>query len=106
MLNPYIIAGALLLSAATGVQGYRMGADSNEAKHVAAVARLQRDLFQTADRLSATSAALESFRAEQTQIAMEAEDAASADPDAANRRPSPDSLLRLKQRWRAGNTAP
>jgi len=75
-MNPYLIIAALLLAAATGAQGYRMGSAANEARHTAA------DLAQAEARAAAQSRIL---AAEQTArlLNQALEDQAYAEPDLA-----------------------
>ncbi len=54
-VTPYILAGSLALAALTGIQGYRMGAAGNEARHI----------------LEASEAAEKSNRAERDRLAAE-----------------------------------
>lgn len=100
-LAPYAIAiaAAFAACALSGVQGYRMGSAATEARYAAATAALQQRLFTAAESQSRLAAELEQWRASQSTRAMEAEDAARADPDAGNRRPGAASLRRLEIRW-------
>ena len=60
------MVGSLLLAAATGIQGYRMGVQSNEARHVLEMSRaadkanlLERDRLAAEKQASLLSQALE-----------------------------------------------
>ena len=77
MIKPWIIlcaaAGYLAFGSVAGIQGYRMGAATNEARHVAASLAAAR---ATAARQSAILSAERDAR----QFAIDQEDAAHAEP--------------------------
>jgi hypothetical protein len=89
----------------THLWSFQAGKATERAAHVAETQKLQRDLFDVADRASEDAAALDALRRETEQAQMEFEDEARRDPDAALRVPGPDSLRRLETLWqRAGAT--
>ena len=97
-----ITAGAALaIAGAAYAYGRHDGRALAMAAQARATAALQARLFDTADKLSVASAAIEAARTVQETLAMEIEDAARADPDAAIRRPDARSLQRLATRWGA-----
>lgn len=71
------------------------------AEQIEATAELQARIDEAAENLTRVNAALLIARAERHQTAKEVEDETRADPAAADRRPSPDSLRRLERRWGA-----
>jgi hypothetical protein len=107
-LKACAIAGAvvLVMVGAAGVKGYWMGEAAEAARWSEARAKLQDDLFAAAEQHSRAAAELAQERADRETLAMEFEDAARADPSAADRRPSPDSLRRLENLWRSARGTP
>lgn len=102
-MNPWFIVGALIGSLAVGIVGYRMGAASNEAKHVAAMAAQQKAVLvesETArkreeDRLAALAV--------NQALAQALEEQAYADPAVIADCMPASSRLRLEARVRAAN---
>ena len=100
-MTPWAISAALAAIIAVGAGGYVKGgwdgAARCEARHAVAAAKLQRELFTAADRMSEQAAEIETFRATQALLIEDLENAANADPGAC--RLSDDARLRLKARW-------
>lgn len=90
-LTPYLLAGSLLLAALAGVQGYRMGAASNEARHVLEMLRASEQVtVLERDRLTAEKKA--------SLLSQALEDQAYAQPAQSNVCLPADRVLRLNKR--------
>jgi len=98
------LAACLAIAGAVGgayVKGRADGAALTRAEQIEATAALQARIDEAAENLARVNAALLAARAARHQTAREIEDETRADPAAADRRPSPDSLRRLERRWGA-----
>jgi hypothetical protein len=81
--------------------GYSAGKAKIEAEISAATLRQKAQIFQLNTRLAEKTAALDAAQAARQSLVERLEHEAAADPDAIHRRPSADSLHRLKRRWTA-----
>lgn len=98
-LAPYL--AVLALAAAVWWHGYSTGRDAERLDSLRAIEALEHDLERVGAANRAAAAQIEAMRASQAALAREIEDEARADPDAARRVPSPDSVRRLERRWKA-----
>ena len=79
-MKSWLIIAALALAAGAGVQGYRMGAAANEARHIAALAEAQSETLAAITQANAAEA--KRLAAEQAVRVQnrELEDLARAEP--------------------------
>jgi len=96
----YAVVALVLIASHGASYGYGRldGGRAAEARHAADQLRTQRELFRVAEDLSLRALDLDRAMDAQRTRAMEAEDAARANPDVC-RLPAPDSLHRLDRRW-------
>lgn len=90
-LTPYILAGGLILSAATGLQGYRMGAASNEARHL-------QEMSAAADRAAVFERERLASERQANLLALALEDQAYAEPSGGGACLPAARVLRLNKR--------
>ncbi|MDK3017633.1 hypothetical protein [Pseudodonghicola flavimaris] len=97
-----LLAGLLASHTAVGWQAWVWATERAELREVAARAALEARLAGVSSRARAAALALQEAQAARAGRVEELEDEASADPAAAGRMPSADSLRRLRARWGAG----
>jgi hypothetical protein len=105
-LRAIAFGAALAFLAGSHLWAYRSGVSAERVAQAEDRAKLQDDLFAAAERHSRAAAELALLRADRETLAMEFEDNARADPAAADRRPSPDSLRRLETLWQGARGTP
>jgi hypothetical protein len=93
-----ILAAALALSAVTGWQGYRLGTERAEARHLAEQAETRRRLAAATAEANRREAARLAAEAARDAMVQDLEEAARADRDADRPALSADSVRRLSAR--------
>ena len=88
---PYIVAGSLLMAALAGVQGYRMGAANNEARHIL-------EMSKAADRASILERDRLAAEKQASLLSQALEDQAYAQPAESDMCLPVDRVMRLNQR--------
>ena len=100
-MKPWVIimalCGAILIGGVAFHKGQQFGNAACEARHAAASAKLQEELFAAADTMSEQASELVAYRTAQAIKIEEYENAATADPGAW--RLSIDARVRRKNRW-------
>lgn len=98
-----LVSTALLLAGGWGewryYAGHRAGVEEVRSEVSLAAAHQRAALFDLRAKLAEKSAALEVAETARQSLVEGLENEAAQDPDAANRRPSDDSLRRLQERW-------